>query len=242
MRLTPRVRLQTFPASRLEENTFQQLCDLRRSLIHLQPGVEPDADYRAFRRFFEGERAHVTVMRSTTGQLEGFLGWHVRSLQTPQGRVGVLDSDYYFIKPELRGHSALASVALGCYLKAARLSRSHRVVMVGHGYPASVLSGLRFAWRLRFLQDPDLLSWEREALMHFTTHYCLSSFDPITQCVRMRTLPAEGRREPRTRAAKAAFSRFEQYNPSWLEGVGLLYILHWTPSSILRGAVGRRTG
>lgn len=69
MRLTPRVRLQTFLASRLEETTFRQLCDLRRSLIHLQPGVEPDADYRAFRRFFEGERAHVTVMRSTTGQL-----------------------------------------------------------------------------------------------------------------------------------------------------------------------------
>lgn len=242
MRFTPWLNLQTFPASHVDESMYQQLCALRRTMIQLQPGVDLVADYVAFRGYFEGERAHVTVLRSRSGRLEGFLGWHVRVIQTPEGRVGVLDSDYYFLKPELRGHTILANVALGCYLKAAHVGRSGRVVIVGHGYPASVLSGLRFACRVSFLQDQGLLSWEREVMLHYATQFCAGSFDEHRQLVRMRTFPVEGRREPRTRAAKTAVSRFERYNPSWQAGVGLIYLLHWSPGSILRGALGRRKG
>lgn len=238
MRITPWLHVRTLRAADADEALFRRLCALRRQLVHVQPDVDLAADYAAFRSFFDGDSARVTLIETGTGELQGYLGWHVRVQQGPQGRVGVIDSDYYFVKPEVRGHLVLAQVAMSTYLQAARLARSTRVVIVGHGYPASVLSGLRFSGRVRFPQDTDVDAFERGAMHRFARQFCGDAFDAERQLVKMRTTPAEGRREPRTPAARAVFSRFERYNAEWLRGFGLPYIIHLTPGSIARGAMG----
>lgn len=238
MRIFPPLRVSTIRASQADEALFRALCALRRTLVRIQPGVDLEADYASFRSFFRGDSARLTLIRSTRGEIEGYLGWHVRTLSTPEGRVGVIDSDYYFVKPELRGHVALSKVALTCFLHAALHSQSGRVVIVGHGYPASVLSGLRFSERVRFPQDEDLRDWERDAMQHFAERFCGASFDRDRAVIRMRTTPVEGRRVPGSHAARSAFARFERYNPDWLRGFGLPYLIHLSPGSIARGAVG----
>ena len=213
------------------------LCELRKALIHVQPEVAPEDDYASFRSFFTGETARVTLICARDGAIEGFLGWHVRALDLPASRVAVIDSDYYFVKPSLRGHLVLTEVALGCYIRAALHARCRRVVIVGHGYPASVLSGGRFSQRVRFLQDPDLQPWERDAMHHFAERFCGASFNRGRGIVRMRTRPVEPRRVPRSPIARDTLARFETYNPDWERGYGLPYIVHMSPGSIARGAL-----
>jgi hypothetical protein len=237
MRVTPWLHVRTLHASRAEEALFVSLCELRKELIHVQPEVAPEDDYASFRSFFKGDTARVSLICTRDGTIEGFLGWHMRALDLPASRVAVIDSDYYFVKPSLRGHVVLTQVALGCYARAALHGRCRRVVIVGHGYPASVLSGGRFSQRVRFLQDTDLETWEREAMRHFAERFCGASFDRARGVVKMRTRPVETRRVPRSTAARDTLARFERYNPDWERGYGLPYILHLSPGSIARGAL-----
>jgi hypothetical protein len=237
MRFTPHLHIRDVRAGDAQESLFIELCTLRRSLIDLKPGVSDEADYAAFRSFFANEDARITLMCNTSGAIEGFLGWHMRPLDAPGVRVVVIDSDYFFMKASLRGHAVLTQTALNTYVRSAWRYRRAGAVIVGHGYPSSVLSGSRFSDRVRFLQDRDVAPWEREAMLHFVERYCGDSFDREPGLVQMRTIPAEPRRLPRSARARAVYARIERYNPHWTEGWGLPYVIHLSPASIAKGAL-----
>jgi hypothetical protein len=152
----PRLRVRVVRASTATESLFIRLWQLRRELIELQADVPEHDDYASFRSFFIGDEARVTLIidrkclharvpgLKCDECIRGFLGWHLRPLDTDAGRVGIIDSDYFFVETALRGHPVMLSVVIACYLHAAWAYRTGRVAIVGHGYPASVISGARF--------------------------------------------------------------------------------------------------
>jgi hypothetical protein len=230
-----RLRVRVVRASALAESTFVRLWQLRGELIDVEAGD----DYAAFRSFFVGDEARVTLIfdRTSDEGIRGFLGWHLRPLDTDTGRVAIIDSDYFFVESALRGHPVMLGVVMGCYLHAALAYRTRRAAIVGHGYPASVISGARFSARVRFLQDPDVAAWEHAAMLQFTERFCGSAFDQHAGLVRMRTRPRESSRTPRDVRARELLARFESYNPNWTQGFGLPYLIHVSPGQILAGAL-----
>jgi hypothetical protein len=147
------------------------------------------------------------------------------------------------MKSSLRGHFMMSALAFDCYARGALEFKNPRVTIVGHGYPSSVLSGGKFSDRVRFLQDADATSWEREMMNSFVERFCPQSFDQDRGIVRMRTIPKESRKLPRSAKARETLARFEAYNPNWSAGFGLPYLIHYTPASIAMGtflsAIGR---
>ncbi len=231
----PRLRLDVVRAAELDEGAFVELWRLRGRLIDVQVSVEPADDFAAFRSFFAGA-GWVSRIVDEGGALRGFLGWHLRGVETPAGRRPVLDTDYFFIEPELRGHSIMARLCADVCARAAIAHRSARVILVGHGYPSSLLSGARFAERVVFLQDADAAGWEREAIFGFCERFCGRSFDVGRCLVKMRTTPKEPGRTPKSPQTRALLRRFEAHDPAWSEGWGLPYLLHYTPRSLAAGA------
>jgi hypothetical protein len=223
----------------LSEETFVALWKLRCSLIELKPDVKLDEDYASFRGFFSEPGARCSVLRDRDKTIHGFLGWYDRSTSVDGATVGVIDSDYFFMNPRYRGRPEMTHVALGPCARVALKHRARRVVIVGHGYPASVLSGSQFSSRVCFMQDGDVRPWERDAMRRFIDRFCPSSYDPRSGLVKMRTVPPRPARPPRSRGTRALLARFEQHNPRWTEGWGLPYLIHMTPGSIARGALGR---
>jgi hypothetical protein len=214
---------------------LEELFELRRTLIDLRADVRIEDDFASFRLFLKGDGARVTLMRQTDGTIAGFLGWYAREASIPKGRIVAIDCDYFFMKSSFRGHFMMSALAFDCYARGARQFRNTRVAIVGHGYPASVLSGGRYSDRVRFLQDPDATSWEREMMYSFADRFCPQSFDRDKGIVRMRTVPKESRKVPRSAKAREILARYEAYNANWPDGFGLLYLIHYTPVSIGRG-------
>lgn len=226
-------------ACTLAEPLFKRLWQLRRELIEIHADVSEHDDYAAFRSFFVGDEARVTLIvdRKSDENIRGFLGWHLRPLDTDASRVAIVDSDYFFIESALRGHPVMLSVVMACYLHGALTCRTRRVAIVGHGYPASVISGARFSARVRFPQDPDVATWEHAAMLQFAERFCGSAFDQQAGLVRMRTRPRESGRAPRDMRGRELLARFESYNPNWTQGFGLPYLIHVSPIEILVGAL-----
>jgi hypothetical protein len=237
MKLTPPLHIRSMRAGEAEERLFIELWTLRRSLIDMKPEVGDEADYAAFRSFFAGDEARISLICGRDSEICGFLGWHARPVEVPGARMVIIDSDYYFVQPSLRGHVVLVGLALDCYVRGAARHLRPRAAIVGHGYPSSVLSGARFSDRVRFPRDEDVEPWEREAMRQFAERYCGESYDRERCLVRMRTIPAEPRRLPRSPGARDLLARFERHDPRWAEGWGLPYIIHLSPGSIARGAL-----
>lgn len=237
MKFRPHLHIRHVHARDEGEPLFIELWELRRRLITVKPETTMEADYSAFRSFFTGADAQISLICARDGAIQGFLGWHTRLLDVPGGRMVIIDSDYFFVKASLRGHVVMAETALGCFVRSAAHYRQIRVAIVGHGYPSSVLSGARFSSRVRFPQDADVAAWEQEAMSQFCERYCGESFDRERGLVNMRTIPAEPRRTPRSAQAREVFARFESHNPRWPEGWGLPYVIHLSPKSIMHGAL-----
>lgn len=237
MKINPFLYLRVVPTKDADESFLKTLWLLRQNLIDLKPGVTSESDFASFYDFFKTPDNWVTLIQSRDGTIRGFLGWRIRSTKVGNDRFVIIDSDYYFIEPAIRGHVILTPTVMSCYIAGVWQFKSFNAVIVGHGYPASVLSGARFSERTRFLQDADVEPWEREAMLQFAQRYCRSSFDPESGLVDMRTKPRESRQEPRTRKGREIFARYEKYNPNWTEGVGLPYLIHLAPKSILAGGL-----
>lgn len=243
MKLTPILRLEVVRASALAESDFVELWQLRRRCIEVQAEVSDARDYAVFREFFAAADARVTRIVGLGGRVHGFLGWHLRAIEVAgMGRVAIVDSDYFFVEADLRGHVVMSGVALACYLAGALTHRCARVVIVGHGYPSSVMSGARFSDRVVLLGERELEGWEREAMLHFAATHVGAGFEPASCRVRMRTRPFERRRVPRRASARALLDRYEAINPGWEAGVGLVYAIHLTPRSLLGGSLSLLLG
>lgn len=237
MKFAPLLSLRVVPTDHADESFLKTLWLLRQKLIDLKPNVTSQSDFASFHDFFKTRDTWVTLIQAHEGTIRGFLGWRTRLMQFGNDRFVIIDSDYYFIERAIRGHVILTPMAMSCYLAGVWQFKSFRAVIVGHGYPSSVLSGARFSHRTRFLQDADIEPWEREAMLQFAQRYCRSSFDAKRGLVDMRTKPRESRQEPRTRKGQEILARYERYNPDWTEGVGLPYLIHLAPKSILAGGV-----
>lgn len=243
MKLTPFLRLEVVRASALAESDFVGLWQLRRRCIEVQAEVPEARDYAVFREFFAAPDARVTRIVGLGGGVHGFLGWHLRAIEVADlGRLAIVDSDYFFVEPDLRGHVVMSGVALACYLAGALTHRCARVVIVGHGYPSSVMSGARFSGRVVLLGEAELEVWERDAMLHFAATHVGEGFESATCRVRMRTRPLERRRVPRRASARALLDRYEALNPTWEAGFGLVYAIHLTPRSLLRGSLASLRG
>lgn len=242
MRFTPRLHLRVLRAEEADDALLVSLWQLRRSLIDLKPEVTDEVDLASFRSFFQDKDAHVSVIRDKSGAVVGFLGWYVRLLEAPGADVVIIDSDYYFVKPSLRGHFVLTGVILDCFARAALRYGKSRFAIAGHGYPASVLSGARFSERVRFPKDDDLAPWERKAMHDFAERFCGASYDPEKAIVTMRTIPKEARKPPRSAKGRELLARFESYDPNWTEGFGLPYLIHVSLGSIVRGTLRSISG
>lgn len=237
MRFTPRIHLDTLLAAQIDSTVLTELFELRRTLVDLRPDVRIDDDFASFRLFLKGDGAHVTLMRESGGTIAGFLGWYAREVHIPDGSIVAVDADYFFMKSSLRGHFMMSALAFDCYARGALAFKNPRVAIVGHGYPSSVLSGGRCSDRVRFLQDADATPWEREMMHSFVERFCPQSFDQDQGIVRMRTIPKETRKLPRSAKARETLARFEAYNPNWPAGYGLPYLIHYTPASIAMGTI-----
>jgi hypothetical protein len=242
LRFTPLLHLRVLRAEEADEALFVSLWQLRRSLVDLKPGVGDDEDFASFRSFFRGKEARISMIAERSGAIAGFLGWHVRLLRAPGAEVVIIDSDYYFVKPSLRGHVVLSGVILDCFARAAIRFGKARFAIAGHGYPASVLSGARFSDRVRFPKDSDLEPWELEAMHAFADRFCGESFDRQKGIVTMRTIPKEPRKPPRSAKGRELLARFESYDPHWPEGFGLPYLIHVSLGSIVKGTAKSITG
>lgn len=237
MKFLPLLRVRTIRAADATAPLLRELWELRRELIDVQPGVALDDDYASFCSFFAGPDARISLIVSRAGRIEGFLGWHVRALRVAGRRHAIIDSDYFFVRVALRGHVVMTALALHCFAGALLHAQALRLSIAGHGYPASVLSGARFASRVCFPGDPGLADWERAAMAHFVSRFCGASYDPERGLVRMRTLPHPPPRRSRSPALRSLLARFESYNPRWSEGYGLPYLIHIDLGSIAAGGL-----
>ncbi|HRI72820.1 MAG TPA: hypothetical protein PK156_51640, partial [Polyangium sp.] len=213
MRFTPRLHLDTLHGPEIDASLLAELYALRRDLIDLRPDVREEEDFASFQRFFTSDGARVTLMRQSNASIVGFLGWYAREVPISQGNRVAIDADYFFMKSSLRGHFMMSALAFDCYARGALEFKNPHVAIVGHGYPSSVISGGRFSDRVRFLQDADVTSWERDVMVAFAERFCAQSFDREKEIICMRTLPRESRRLPRVAKAREILARFEAYNP-----------------------------
>jgi hypothetical protein len=241
MRITPWIHIQYVHAATAPERFFEELWRIRGSVMGLRPDMAPEADYKAFRNYFNHETL-VTTYRARDGTVQGFFGFRSRLVQVPGGPVIRIDPEYLFTRPVMRGHIAHLLGMCGSLLRICARHGFHRCAAVGVGYPPWVLSVSRISHRVRTLRDPDVEPWEREMLLDCVQTFWGSSFDPDTALVRMRTMPVEPRKIPRTKRGKDLLAWYESHNPRWRESFGLPSILHIDMKSVLSSLRRSETG
>lgn len=237
MKLTPWLGIRHLRAADAKEPLFEELWRLRRSLINLKPEVTPEADYAAFRSYFADPDTQVQLYCTADGAIQGFFAWHLRPSEELSAPVAVADGEYYFVKPAFRDHIVKIRVAAECVARVVARCRRPRLVLVGVAYPTSCIAAARFSRRVRCPMDPDIEPWERRVLLRVTEELCGASFDQERGVVRMRTIPAEARRTPRSGLGRETLAWYESHNPRWTEGWGLPVMIHLSPGSVLQGAL-----
>jgi hypothetical protein len=236
VRFSPWLRTQRIRAAEAPEALLEELWRLRLSVIDLRPEVTREADYAAFRSFFDGD-VEILVHRTADGHAQGFYGWRADRIETPVGPRILVEMEYGFIKPAFRSHAALLMGLAGLVLRVTARHRSSKCVFIGAGYATGLLSLARIAHRIVCLKDAEIERWERELLCHFLDSHFADTFDRERGLVRMRTLPKEVRREPRTPEGRAWLAWYESHNPHWTEGWGLPVLIHIDLRAFVAGVV-----
>jgi len=203
----------------------------RLRFVDLQPHITPEADWQAFRAYFEPD-VNLEVYRDRGAEIRAMFAWSMRQVDCPDRPRVVIDADYGFVDPALRRRIG-ATLFPQIWLRAAWAGRSPVVTVLGAGYPSGVMSFGRVARRIRSLADPDLEPWERRLLHDHCAH--ADCIDPARGLLRMRTRPREPRREPRGPRSRALLAWYEAQVPRWQDGEGLADLVRFDPLHLLRG-------
>lgn len=231
-----RLKVTHVPAKGQPEALFEEMWRVRRDIIDLRPEVTPEADYRVFRDYFDDD-ASVALVRDDAGDMQGFFGWHGERVDTGRGQRAIVDGEYLFFRKGARGSLVMAELALGCFVRSVRRFGTTAGAIVGIGYPASVMAVGRYCSAIRTVGTPGLAAWEQKVLGAFGRRAAGSDYDEANGRVRMRTLPREGRRMPRSRHGRHVLAWYETHNPSWLDGYGLAVLMPFDGASVMKGMV-----
>lgn len=216
------------------EALLRECWRFRLSLIALRPEVTPEDDWLAFRAYFR-PGVELITQRRADGELSAIFAWSLREVREDGRARVIIDADYGFVRPEERQRLVVAVAFARIWGSAALRGRTATVTLLGSGYPSGVMGFGRFARRIRGLADPDLEPWERRILAAYCAeHECVDAGRGI---LRMRTRPLERRREPRSARSRELLAWFEGQVPDWEEGRGLVYVVCFAPTAMLRASL-----
>lgn len=224
-------RLYTADASQVSEALLREMWEFRLSIISLRPEVTRETDWIAFRSYFQ-PGVEVITMRNRKGELRGIFGWSLRTVDDGQEKHVVVDAEYGFVHASARGSIIVPAAIFRIWSKAAITGRSRIIYLLSSGYPSSVLAFGRLCDHVVSLNDAHTSPWERQII----TDYCAENdcIDPSRSILRMRTIPLEKRRIPRSERSRELLTWYEAQVPNWEDGFGLVYVVRFDPLAIVR--------
>jgi hypothetical protein len=224
-------RLYAADTSQVSEDLLRKMWEFRLSIISLRPEITQETDWVAFRSYFQ-PGVEVITAKNRAGELQGIFGWSFRIVHDDQETHVVVDAEYGFVHAAARGSIIVPAAIFRTWSKAAIAGRSRIIYVLGSGYPSSVLAFNRLSDRLVSLNDADVLPWERQVIAeHCAKNDCI---DLERGILRMRTVPLEKRRIPRSESNRKKLAWYEDQIPNWEDGFGLVYLVRIDPLAIVR--------
>jgi hypothetical protein len=222
----------------LSEQTLDEMLQLRSSFMALKPDVEKSDDRDKFATWMRAPGATVAVARDAAGAIQVFIDMNARRVEREGQSYVVLFGNFVFAARRYRSHPAYAFgnfLNLGTQLLRQRARPRDRVVYLGALYPPTFLMGARtfpsFYAAGEAIVPRDLSGLADEVAPAIFG----SSWMPEERLVRMRTIPQDY--TPHTPEMASFLARYEQRNPRWRSGYGVLMV---APLSVgnLAGAAG----
>jgi hypothetical protein len=117
--------------------TLQAMCDFRRSVMQMKPGIDLASDFEKF--CHRCRRAqHIRLLYTPDQELVGSMAVLTNEKTSSHGTPYIeLQVEYVFLAKAYRGHRAFPLAFLGTMLQILRKSIGRQVWFCGIGYPAS---------------------------------------------------------------------------------------------------------
>lgn len=196
---------------------LREMCRLRLTFMDLKPGVDPEADFRSFAKFF-GAANYGVLFRDGAGELIGFFGVALPTRQTAGRRYVAMVMEYLFMAEAYQGHPAMLRARIDVSLRVLLYKPWLPKYAITLSYPASALSFHSAYPGLVTLGQEGLTAFQRAALEEQAREAGGERWDPASHVVAMNTIPRTPPRMPRSLENRVFYESFVRLNPRWMEG------------------------